>query len=161
MLKGQPRMSTGGKYYVEIPPDAYDKRIADIFYERPRCIVFLSEKRLIVGVGNLSAQLIDPYQGIVLADAASIAAVKASLQKNPPPKAKPVLVISAIPHDAAAPFATALRRDFTVVETRLFTAHSPRTVTQVRDSIPHVAILVTIDAGPKCRVVGRQCGSLS
>ena len=86
MLKGQPRMSTGGKYFVTLPSEGYDQRIADLMYERPRCILFLSEKNLIASVTDIHAQIVDPYEGIVLADAAAIAAVKASLQRRPAPK---------------------------------------------------------------------------
>ncbi len=41
LLKGQARLSTGGKYYVTLPSAGYDQRIADLVYDRPRCVLFL------------------------------------------------------------------------------------------------------------------------
>jgi hypothetical protein len=39
LLKGQPRMSSGGKYYVTLPSDGFDPRIEDLVFESPRCIL--------------------------------------------------------------------------------------------------------------------------
>jgi hypothetical protein len=152
MLKGQPRGSTGAKYFVTLPSDGYDPRIADIVYQRPRCILFLSEQNLIVSVTGIQAQLIDPYEGIVLADAAAIAAVKASLAKRPAPKPKPVLVISALDRADAAPLAQAARATFVVVNSHQFSGHGNNSIDHVRNTIPHAAFLVMIDRGPDRRV---------
>lgn len=152
MLKGRPRMSAGGTYYVAVPADGYDKRIADIVWDRPRCILFLSEENLIASVHNVHAKLVDPYEGIVLADDAAIAAVKASLARRPAPEPKPVLVISALPREAAAPLAQAARANFAVVESHQFSGHGEHAIVHVRKTIPHAAFLVTIDSGPPRRV---------
>jgi hypothetical protein len=152
LLKGQPRMSTGGKYFVTLPSEGYDSRIADLVAERPRCILFLSEKSLVASVTDIHAQLVDPYEGIVLADAAAIAAVKASLGKRPAPKQRQVLVISALNRVDAEPLARAARANFVVVDSHQFSGHSPNTIVHVRDTIPHAAFLVMIDSGPQRRV---------
>jgi hypothetical protein len=156
MLKGQPRMSSGGEYYVTLPSDGYDPRIADLVAERPRCILFLSEKNLVASVTDIHAQLVDPFEGIVLADDAAIAAVKASLQKQPAPKPRPVLVISELGREDAAPVAEAARETFAIVVSHQFSAHGPNTIVHVRNTIPHARLLVMMDRGPERRVVAVQ-----
>jgi hypothetical protein len=152
LLKGQPRMSSGGKYYVTLPAKGYDERIVDIVSERQRCLLFLSEKQLIASVTDIHAQLVDPYEGIVLADDAAIAALKASLKKHPPPDPKPVLVISALDRADADPLAEAAQANFAVIRSHQFSGHSENTIVHVRDTIPQAAFLVMIDRGPERRV---------
>lgn len=156
LLKGQPRMSTGGKYFVTLPSEGYDPRIVDLMAERPRCILFLSERSLVAAVTDIQAQLVDPYEGIVLADAAAIAAVNASLRERPASKPRPVLVISALNRADAGPLAQAARANFVVVDSHQFSSHSPNTIVHVRDTIPHAAFLVMIDKGPQRRVQAVQ-----
>jgi hypothetical protein len=156
VLKGLPRVPTGVKYFVTLPSDGYDPRIADLVSERPRCILFLSDKDLIASVAVIQAQLIDPYEGIVVADAAAVAAVKASLAKRPAPKQKPVLVISALDRADAAPLAAAARANFVVVNSHQFSGHGPNSIAHVRNTIPHVGFLVMIDRGPNPRVTAVQ-----
>jgi hypothetical protein len=152
LLKGQPRMSSGGKYYVTLPDKGYDERIADLVAERPRCIFFLSEKQLVASVSDIHAELVDPFEGIVLADDAAIAAVQASLKKRPPPKPTPVLVISALDRAAAAPLGQAAQASFTVIHSHQFSSHGPDTVSHVRKTLPHASVLVMIDRGPQSHV---------
>ena len=156
MLKGEPRTSAGGSYYLTLPAEGYDRRIADIVFERPRVLLFLSEGRLIAGVSDLEAALIDPYEGICLADEASIAAVNASLARRPPGKGKPLVVISSFPRDAAAPLAAALRGDYVVVESRQFSAHGDHVFAHLRKTIPGVNYVVTLDAGPPRHIVATR-----
>ena len=156
MLKGQPRMSTGGKYFVTLPSEGYDPRIADLVYERQRCVLFLSEENLIASVTDIHARIVDPYEGIVLADAAAIAAVKASLRKRPAPKPRPVLVISALDKAEATPLAQAAWATFTVVISQQFSGHGLNSIDHIRDTVPHASLLVMIDRGPKRRVVAVQ-----
>jgi hypothetical protein len=156
LLKGQPRMSSGGEYYVTLPSKGFDPRIVDLVSERPRCILFLSEKNLIASVTDIHAQLVDPFEGIVPADDAAIAAVKASLQKRPAPKPRPVLVISELDRGDAAPLVEAARETFAIVVSHQFSAHGPNTIVHVRNTIPHAKLLVMMDRGPERRVVAVQ-----
>lgn len=156
LLKGKPPGSTSVKYYVTLPSDGYDKRIVDLVNERPRCILFLSDKNLVASTGGLYAQLVDPYEGIVVADDAAIAAVKASLKKHPPPKPRPVLVISALNRADAAPLAEAARASFVVVTSHQFGGHGPNSANYVRQTIPYAAYFVMIDGGPERRVQAVQ-----
>ena len=137
MLKGRPRMSTGGKYYVTLPADGFDPRIADILAGgRPRCVLFLSEEKLVVSVSSVFANLVDPYEGIVVADDAAIQAVEASLEKHPAPTPRPVLVISRLDRNDASAIISAARATFEVVRSRQFSGHGPQTINHVRNTIP-------------------------
>jgi hypothetical protein len=129
----------------------HDERIADLVSEQPRCLFFLSEKQLVASVTDMHAELVHPFAGIVLADDAAIAAAKASLKRRPPPKPKPVLVISAL-DCAAGPLAQAAQASFTVIHSHQFSSHGPDTVSHVRKTIPHARVLVTIDRGPQPHV---------
>ena len=142
--------------FVTLPSEGYDPRIADLVYERPRCILFLSEQNLIASVTSLHAQVVDPYEGIVLADAAAITAVKASLQKRPAPEPRPVLVISALDRADAEPLAQAARDNFVVIISHQFSGHGPNTIVHVRNTIPHAGLLVMMDRSPQRRVVAVQ-----
>jgi hypothetical protein len=152
MLKGRARMSTGGEYYLTIATEDYDPRIVDFVYDRPRCVLFLSEENLTASVGVVRAKLVDPYDGIVLADDAAIAAVEASLKKHPPPAPRPLVVISALDRDDGPPVAKAVRGSFDVLQTLDFTGHSPLTIKHVRESFSDAACMVTIERGDKARV---------
>ncbi len=153
MLKGRPRMSSGGKYFVSLPGDGFDPRIADHLNEgRPRCVLFLSEQRLVVSVTSVHADLIDPYEGIVVADNEAIEAVEAALEKHPAPKPRPVMVISALDRNDAPAVVSAARATFEVVVSHQFSAHGPKTIQHVRDTIPMTSCLMMIDRGPQRHV---------
>ncbi len=153
MLKGRPRMASSGTYYVSLPNDGFDKRIADIVFDtRPRCVIFLNEDNLVASVTSVYADLVDPYEGLVLADEAAIAAVKASLEKHPPAEPRPVLVISALDHADALPLAKAARELFAVVRSQQFSAHSDKASERIRNTIPHAEYFVMMDRGPSRHV---------
>ena len=153
MIKGQPRLSSGGKYYVSLPQDGFDKRIMDLVMDdRPRCVLFLSEKKLFASVTSVYANLVDPYEGIVIADTEAIKAVEASLTKRPAPKPRPVLVISTLGRDDASAIMSASRTIFEVVHSRQFSFHGTHSIKHVRDTIPQAACLVMIDHGPERHV---------
>jgi hypothetical protein len=151
MLKGRPRMSSDGVYYVSVPKDGIDPRIDEIIgYERRRCVVFFSEANLVASVTKAHADLVDPYLGIVLADEAAIGAVQASLAKHPAPKPRPVLVVSALDRKDALPLLVAGRKFFEVVEFQQFSTHWPeRASSHVRETIPDARYLVMIGRGPE------------
>jgi hypothetical protein len=113
--------------------------------------LFLSEKNLVASVGGIYGEIIDPYEGIVAADDAAVAAVKASLKKRPAPEARPVLVISALPREGAAPLAEAALANFLVVTSHQFSGHSPNTITHVRETISPAEFLVMIDGDAERR----------
>ena len=120
--------------------------------DRPRCVLFLSEKKLYASVTSVYANLVDPYEGIVIADTEAIKAVETSLTKRPAPKPRPVLVISTLGRDDASAIMSASRASFEVVHSRQFSFHGPHSIKHVRDTIPQAACLIMIDHGPERHV---------
>jgi hypothetical protein len=153
MLKGQPRMSSGGTYYVTPSGESLDPRIADLVYEeRPRVVLFLSEKNLVASVTDMHAELLDPYTGIAPAEDRVLNAVKASLKKHPAPEPRQVLVISALDKADAIPLASAAQETFTVIRSQQFSAHGAHAIKHIRNAIPGARLLVMIDRGPQRHV---------
>jgi hypothetical protein len=153
MLKGRERMLSGTSYLISLPPDRFDKRIVDLVIgDRPTCVLFISEERIVAGASSVEANLIDPYEGAVLADAAAIAAVEASLKKHPAPVPRPVLVISQLDREDLSAIVSAAQAKFEVVLSHQFSIHSPKSVKHVRRRIPHAAGLLMIGRGPERHV---------
>jgi hypothetical protein len=153
MLKGQPRMSSGGTYYVTPSGESLYPRIADLVYEeRPRVVLFLSEKNLVASVTDMHAELLDPYTGIAPAEDRVLNAVKASLKKHPAPEPRQVLVISALDKADAIPLASAAQETFTVIRSQQFSAHGAHAIKHIRNAIPGARLLVMIDRGPQRHV---------